>query len=153
MSDRRFTLDTNVLVYAMDRQSGDRHRLARRIIAQAPFCDCWLTLQSISEFYAAAMRKRLVSIDEARGQAEDWLDMFRTAAASTTAVRSALRLAASGRASYWHALLINTSAEAGCTAILTEDLSDGTEVAGVRVINPFAGTSLSAAAEALLAMD
>ena len=46
-----------------------------------------------------------------------------------------------------------TAAEAGCTAILTEDLADDSTLAGVRVINPFAGTSLSAAAEALLALD
>jgi predicted nucleic acid-binding protein len=153
MSDRRFTLDTNILVYAMDRQAGDRHALASQIIDMAVRVDCCLTLQSISEFYAAVTRKRLTSVAGARDQALDWLDMFPTVAASAGAVRTALTTAASGRASYWEALLVNTAAEAGCTAILTEDLSDGTTLAGVRVINPFAGASLSAAAEALLAND
>jgi predicted nucleic acid-binding protein len=153
MNDRLFTLDTNILVYAMDRQAGDRHVLGSRIIDRSLRVDCCLTLQSISEFYAVVTRKRLVSVIGARDQALDWLDMFPTVAASAGAVRAALTTAASGRASYWDALLVYTAAEAGCTAILTEDLADGTVLAGIRVINPFAGTSLSAAAEALLASD
>jgi predicted nucleic acid-binding protein len=151
MSDRRFTIDTNILVYALDRNAGHRHMLASRIIAQAVLRDCWLTLQSISEFYAAVIRKRLVSRPEAAAQAHDWLDLFRTAPVSADAVRAALASADAGRASYWDALLVATAAEAGCTAILTEDLSDGSILHGVRVLNPFAGTTLAPEAESLLA--
>jgi predicted nucleic acid-binding protein len=153
MSDRRFTLDTNILVYAMDRQAGERHVLSGRIVAMARQTDCWLTLQSISEFYAAVTRKHLTSIDEARDQALDWLAMFATATVTAGAVRMALTVGASGRASYWDALLVHTAGEAGCTAILTEDLADGTVMAGVRIVNPFAGATLSPAAEALLTVD
>ncbi len=150
MSDRPFTLDTNILVYALDRQAGDRHLLAGQIIALARRANCWLTLQSISEFYAAVTRKRLVNATAARDQALDWLDMFRSVPASSSGIRAALAAAAAGRASYWDALLIATAAEAGCTAILTEDLSSDSSVYGVRIINPFAGAVLSAEAEATL---
>ena len=154
MSDKYFTLDTNILIYALDRQAGARHVLASQIIDLATVStNCWLTLQSVSEFYAAATRKRLVPVAGARDQALDWLSMFRIAAASASGVRTALGIAASGRASYWDALLAITAAEAGCTAILTEDLASDSMFAGVRVINPFAGTLLSAAAEALLTLD
>lgn len=150
MSDSRFALDTNILVYALDRQAGHRHVLARGIIDRAVLLDCWLTLQSISEFYFAVTRKRIAAIEQAHDQATDWLEMFHTASPSIHAVRSALALSASGRASYWDALLVATAAEAGCTAILTEDLADGSSLAGVRVINPFDGTALAPAAEAQL---
>jgi predicted nucleic acid-binding protein len=50
-------------------------------------------------------------------------------------------------------VLIHTAAEAGCSAILTEDLADGATLAGVRIINPFAGAALSPAAEALLSTE
>ena len=43
-----------------------------------------------------------------------------------------------------------TAAEAGCSAILTEDLADGTVLGGVRVINPFSAFGLSEAADRLL---
>lgn len=150
MSGERFTLDTNILVYALDGAAGARQLLADEIVERARFCDCWLTLQAISEFYAVGIRKRLAPIAGVRDQACDWLAMFSTVAASAAAVRAALLMASSGRASYWDALLLHTAAEAGCTAILTEDLADGATLAGLRIINPFAGNTLSEAAEAVL---
>lgn len=151
MSGSRFTLDSNILVYALDRQAGERHRLASVIIDRAVLLDCRVTLQAISEFFAVCVRTRLVPIDEAMAQACDWLDMFATAAASADAIRAALSLATSRRASYWDALLVTTAAEAGCSAILTDDLGSGTVLAGVRVVHPFDGARLSPEAEALLA--
>jgi predicted nucleic acid-binding protein len=150
MSDERFTLDTNILVYGLDRRADVRHTLAVEIIRQARNCDCWLTLQSVSEFYAAATRKRIIAPTEAAAQANDWLDMFPSIPASATAVRTALASAATGRASYWDALLTATAAEAGCVAILTEDLSDGTHLYGLRVVRPFDGEHLTQAARDLL---
>jgi predicted nucleic acid-binding protein len=153
MSGERFSLDTNILVYALDANAGDRHVLAARIVKQAVRCECYLTLQSVSEFFAVVTRKRLVSRDEAIAQARDWLDLFRTVPASADAVRNALDAAASARASYWDALLVATAAEAGFTAILTEDLTDGSLLHGVRILNPFAGAALSPEATTLLAAE
>lgn len=142
MSDasERFTLDTNVLVYAIDNAAGIRHQLAGHIVRHAVRRDCWLTLQAVSEFYAAVTRKGIVSRFDAAAQAADWLELFSCAPASETAVRAALSDAVAGRASYWDALLVATAGEAGCVAILTEDLADGCELNGVRIYNPFAST-------------
>jgi predicted nucleic acid-binding protein len=134
----RFTLDTNLLVYAIDSMAGNRHRLAREIVERAVRRDCWLTLQAISEFYAVVTRKGIVPPSDASAQSADWLDLFSCAAASESAVRTALADAAAGRASYWDALLLATAGEAGCIAILTEDLADGGALCGVRIHNPFA---------------
>jgi predicted nucleic acid-binding protein len=59
---------------------------------------------------------------DAAAQATDWLELFPCAAASNSAVRTALADAAAGRASYGDALLLATAGEAGCVAVLTEDL-------------------------------
>jgi predicted nucleic acid-binding protein len=153
MSDKRITLDTNILVYALDRGAGERHVLASQIIARSPFVDCWLTLQSISEFYTVVSRKRLVSAAEAADQARDWLAIFPSVAASASAVRTALDVVVGGQMAYWDALLIATAAEAGCTTILTEDMGDGSLLHGVLVLNPFADDGLAPAAETLLTAD
>jgi predicted nucleic acid-binding protein len=137
-SEERLTLDTNVLVYALDSGSGARHEAAEEIIQRAAYRNCWLTLQAVSEFYTVVTRKKIVRPSEAAAQARDWLDLFRSAAPSAAAVRTALGHAAAGRASYWDALLVATAAEAGCTVILTEDLADGDEFGGVEIHNPFA---------------
>ena len=134
----RFTLDTNLLVYAIDSAAGIRHQLSCEIVQHAVRLDCWLTLQAVSEFYAAVRRKRIVPPADAVAQAIDWLELFPCVAASSSAVRTALADAAAGRASYWDALLLATAREAGCVAVLTEDLADGAELGGVRIHNPFA---------------
>jgi predicted nucleic acid-binding protein len=136
-ADERFTLDTNLLVYAIDSAAGARHDVAGQIIQHAVRLDCWLTLQAVSEFYAVVTRKGIVQPPDAAAQAADWLDLFPCAAASETAVRTALADAAAGRASYWDALLLATADEAGCRVILTEDLADGADLGGVRIRNPF----------------
>ena len=150
MIGERFTLDTNILVYSVDRQAGRRQIIASEIIEKAVLRDCWLTVQAVSEFYASTTRKGLVRIPEATSQAEDWMTLFPCAASSPGAVRAALAAAAAGRAHYWDALLVATAAEAGCSFILTEDMADGDSFAGVRVLNPFSGASLAPEARRLL---
>jgi predicted nucleic acid-binding protein len=139
-ASERFTLDTNLLVYTVDSAAGIRHRLARDIVLSAVRRDCWLTLQAISEFYSVATRKMIVPRPDAAGQAADWLELFPCAAASETAVRTALWAASAGGASYWDALLLATAAEAGCVTVLTEDLADGEQLVGVQIHNPFSPT-------------
>jgi predicted nucleic acid-binding protein len=153
MSAETFTLDTNILVYSVDGSAGSRHDLAKIVVERAAFGPCCLTLQAISEFFFVVTRRRIMGRPEARPIAEAMIDLFPTIPPSATAVRAALATASSGRASYWDALLVHTAAEAGCTAILTEDLAADPTLAGVRVINPFAGATLSTDAETLLAID
>ena len=147
----RFTLDTNILVYCIDSAAGVRREMARQVVEAAVRRDCRLTVQAISEFYAAATRKGMMPRNEAAAQASDWLDLFPTLAASPSAVRTALITAAGGRAAYWDALLLATAAEGGCSAVLTEDMADGATLDGVRVVNPFGskGHLTSTAAEIL----
>ena len=151
MIGERFTLDTNILIYSIDHGAKAHHRMARRIIELAIRSDCWITLQAVSEFYAAATRKQRMPAAEAAAQAADWLEMFPCLSHPPTAVRAALTEAAAGRASFWDAQMLATAAEGGCSAILTEDMKDGAVLARVRVVNPFGPQDLTAAALSLLA--
>jgi predicted nucleic acid-binding protein len=153
MSAERFTLDTNILFYYVDFGAGPRHHRAIEVVERAVDLDCWLTLQSVSEFYAAVTRKGLVAPARAASLANDWLDAFPSATPSVSTMRAALVTVAAGRASWWDALLVATAAEAGCTTILTEDLSDGGSLHGVRVLNPFAGRDISPEVRILLDGD
>lgn len=40
--------------------------------------------------------------------------------------------------SYWDAAIIEAARAQGCREVLSEDLADGQDYAGVRVVNPFA---------------
>lgn len=136
-ADRRFTLDSNLLVYAVDLDAGWRHAASVQIVQRAARRDCWLALQAISEFYSVVTRKGYASPAAAASTANDWLQIFPSALPTIRAVRAALDDAVVGRASYWDALLVATAAEAGCAVILTEDLASGSRLGGVEIHNPF----------------
>jgi predicted nucleic acid-binding protein len=147
----RFTLDSNVLVYSVDGRAGIRHQLALEIVRRAAQTECWLTLQSLSEFYAAVTRKAMLRAADAAAQVIDWMTIFRCIPASSDAIRVALTHSVAARASYWDALLVATAGQAGCTLILSEDMADGSTLSGVEIHNPFAsGGRLTARARRLL---
>jgi len=56
---------------------------------------------------------------------------------SAELVLAAIGTTQSARISIWDALIIEATREAGCERVLTEDLSDGQVIRGVRVENPF----------------
>jgi predicted nucleic acid-binding protein len=153
MSGERFTLDTNILVYSVDGEAGRRHELASQIVELAANCDCWLTLQAVSEFYAVVSQKRLVPKARAAMLANSWLDLFPAAVASADNARFAIDSATESRLSYWDALLIATAGQAGCTAIVTEDLADGSILDGVRIVHPFGAEELPTRVRSLLGIN
>ena len=53
----RFSLDTNILVYAADRDSGDRHEQARKLLAGAAKRDCVLTGRVLAGFFTRRLGK------------------------------------------------------------------------------------------------
>jgi len=152
MSGERFTLDTNVLVYAADRRAGVKHDLAVDILDRSVERDCVLTVQALGEFYAAVARKRLLAAAEAAELIRIWLRLFPTVAAGDAALLAALRDAAAWRLAFWDAMLLATAREAGCRTILSEDFQDGTTLGNVTVRNPFAGSSFPADVRDLLGL-
>jgi predicted nucleic acid-binding protein len=150
MTTERFSLDSNVLVYAADGRAGARHTRALQILILAARRDCVLTLQALGEFFHAATRKRLATRHDAAAQVRDLLAIFPTAAAGVDSFRMALIEAEEGRRSFWDGLLVATAARAGCTYLLTEDMQDGTRVDGLTILDPFVGDELPEPVAALL---
>ncbi len=142
MSGERFSLDSNVLVYSVDRGGHAKQERAILILDRAKDRDCVLSVQSLGEFYVAVTRKGLVASAAAASLAGNWLTVFPTCAATDSALRSALAMAASGRLAFWDAMLVSTAREAGCTLLLSEDMQDGMSVGGITVRNPFVGDEL-----------
>ena len=143
MSGERFSLDTNILVYAADRLAADKHQLAVELVHRAVGRDCVLTLQSLAEFYQAVTRKGVVPAREAADQVRDWTALFPIAAADEASLTAALLLTTARKVSIWDALLLATAAAAGCTVVVSEDMQHGQRLGGVRLCNPFKAGALS----------
>lgn len=148
---RRFGLDTNVLIYAIEAGGGEKAVRAEAIVRRAVATRrCLLTVQNIGEFHAACVRRRHAPPQAAATRAAGFGDLFATAAAGMDEARLALSEAAAGRFSYWDALLLATLGRAGCSVLLSEDMADGAVLAGVTVRDPFAGPELPPEIGALL---
>lgn len=150
-----FTLDSNILVYAADGRDPVRRFAAIDIIESAAALNCVLLPQALAEFFHVVVRKRILPQAAAAAQVEDWMALFTVVGGpGAAALRTAIDAALAGRFQLFDALFLATAAEAGCTAAISEDMADGADLNGVRVVGAFdqAG-NVSPAAHALLHPD
>jgi len=130
-------VDTNVLIYANDGGAGAKHRRAVELLTRL-FEDAngALSIQVLSEFYAAATRKLLMSSQEAEEIIRD-LGGWIIQRPDHAAILRAAALHRRHKISWWDALILDSAVELGCNVLWTEDLSDGQRFGPVRVRNPF----------------
>jgi len=132
----RISLDTNILVYAVDLDAGSRHLQAIDLIDRAAGLDCVLTLQVLSEFYAVSTRKGLPP-HEASQFIRDWQIIFPVACPRTAALTNAIKAVQQHGLAFWDAMLWAVARDAGVHTLFTEDFQHGRELGGVHFINPF----------------
>jgi predicted nucleic acid-binding protein len=131
-------IDTNVLLYAISGNPAeqDKAKRANEILADR---DLALSVQVLQEFYVQATRaSRPDPIPHQ--QAVRLIESFRRFPVQdiTTAVlMAALGTRQRFQLSYWDSAIIEASRAMGCTEVLSEDLGDGQDYAGIRVVNPF----------------
>ncbi len=140
-ADRRFTLDTNILIYAIDRDAGQKHHLSKKLISEAALCDCVLTLQALGEFFFATTRKNLLDPSAAIRFLDSFQEVFDTVSATVSTLHEAIEMVKNHQISFWDAMQFSTAKQAGCIALLSEDLQDDWQYSGLAVINPFAANA------------
>ncbi|HXA55434.1 MAG TPA: PIN domain-containing protein [Solirubrobacteraceae bacterium] len=130
--------DTNVLLYAISRDSEEQAKAARANELLA--CrDIGLSVQVLQELYVQATRERRAD-RLTHEQAAALVDSFRRFPVQETTVAVMLAALATRQRfeiSYWDAAIIEAARTLGCEVVLSEDLSDGQDYGGVRVENPF----------------
>lgn len=131
-------VDTNVLLYAISTTQADG---AKASMAQALLTnrDIVLSVQVLQEFYVQATRTSRphhLSHDEAVARIRTWR-RFPIVDITTGVLDSALAIKARFQLSYWDSAIIAAAKQAGCSEVYSEDMSDGQDYGGVRVVNPF----------------
>jgi predicted nucleic acid-binding protein len=133
----KLTFDTNILVYAADRDAGHRHDVATQLIRRAARADCIMVLQTLGEFIRAATRRVGLDLEAAAGFVEDWQTVFTIVEAVQVDLRAAIDAVQNHRLSFWDAMLWATAKRAGCRYLLSEDFQNGRALGGVTFLNPF----------------
>jgi predicted nucleic acid-binding protein len=137
MTAARF-LDTNILLYSISRNpaEGTKRSIA---IALLDADDLALSVQVLQEFYVQATRATrpdALAHDIAAGLIRTWL-RFKIQETTLPVMLGALDIKATYRLSYWDAAILAAARALGCRELLSEDMSHGQEVEGVRIVNPF----------------
>ena len=133
----RAFLDTNVLVYAIDRSDQAKHEIAQELLVRRAD-DLVVSAQVLSELYAVITRKFRDSITpEQAASFVDRVSGLPVIAIDADLVRDAIAMSRDAQLSYWDGLILAAARLAACDVLLTEDLSHGSTIAGVRIENPF----------------
>jgi predicted nucleic acid-binding protein len=137
MSDRIF-VDTNILVYAHDLSSGDRHAKASAVIESL-----WeagtgvISTQVLQEFYVTVTRKiknPLKSV-EAREIIRNYLAWPVQVNDPETTIRAS-EIEEKNSLSFWDALIVAAALRLQAKKIISEDLNHGQIIEGILIENP-----------------
>lgn len=130
-------LDSNILLYAASKDPADAAKSARsaRLIAETNF---GVSMQVAQEFYHNARLKARLAITA--GQAETIIGLLLARPLVVTDAElfaHARQLCERYQLRYWDAAIVAAAARLKAPVLYSEDLSDGQEYDGVRVVNPF----------------
>lgn len=132
-------VDTNVLLYAISRAPDERGKAKRanEILGSRYLA---LSVQVLQEFYVQATRPSrgdALTPEQGVELVESFL-RFPAAPMTTELMLAAVATHRRFGISYWDAAILEAGRSLGCAVVLSEDLSDGEDYAGIRVENPFA---------------
>lgn len=131
-------VDTNILLYAISRDPDEQEKAARakELLSSR---DVSLSVQVLQEFYVQATRDSRAD-RLTHEQAATLVDSFRRFPVQETTLGVMLASMSTRQRfgiSYWDAAILEAARALGCDVVLSEDLSDGQDYAGVRVEDPF----------------
>lgn len=137
MTVMRF-VDTNVLLYSISTVPAESNKAAKACELLRSR-DLALSVQVLQEFYVQATRPSRpnpLTHDEAVAFIRTWR-RFPTQDVTLSVLQDALAIKARWQLSYWDSAILAAARQAGCDEVLSEDMNDGQDYGGVKVVNPF----------------
>ena len=136
-------VDTNVLVYRFDHRFPGKQAIATKLLREGIIQDTIrIPHQAVLEFVQAATKplqvgKPLLSVEDARREAEEFLTQFVILYPNEAVVRTALRGAAAYQLSWLDAHLWAYAECFGLSELISEDFQHDRLYGTVRAVNPF----------------
>lgn len=138
MSARTF-VDTNVLIYAHDVDSGTKREVASTLLREL-----WsermgaLSPQVLQEFYVNVTRKIATPLSKEAARLVVNSYAIWCIECTPADIAAAFQIEDESRIGFWDALIVASAVKSGAFRILSEDLNAEQVIAGVRIENPFA---------------
>ena len=134
----RFFIDTNILIYALDPDEGQKRTLSADLLRQT-ISSHTLTLspQSLNECYRVlTQRRKLMPVEAARSYVRV-LAPWAIAPLDAATTERAWSVQDKAKLSWWDSLMVAAALRAECRLFITEDMQDGATIDGMRIGNPF----------------
>ena len=135
-----FLLDTNVLIYAYDKDEIEKSKKAEEMLAKCFLGEINFAIsnQNLAEFVYATTRKSKLSFEQAMVNAKDIFNSktFKKIDYTSETVISAIEIANEFKTSFWDSLLAATMRENGIFNIYTENAKDF-KIPWIKAVNPF----------------
>ena len=129
-------VDTNVLVYSMDKfDPGKKSRCRRLLASLTGELRGVISTQVMQEFFVAVTRKLGVDVLLAKDILHSF-EHFEVVIVTPDMIKDAVDCSVINRLSFWDALIVVAAESARCERIWTEDLNHGQIIRGVRIDNP-----------------
>jgi len=132
-------VDTNVLLYALDEDQGDRYE-----VASAAIETLWesnegvLSTQVLQELYVNLTRKLKKPMTRLRARSTvERYTTWKVHQVTPDDIVAAAELEQRHSLAFWDALIVISAQRIGADRILTEDMQSGRSFGGVRIENPF----------------
>jgi len=134
-------IDSNVVVYANDRNAGHKQTRAIDVIRQLMCAQNGsLSIQVLQEYANVALIKLKQEAEVVLRQLK-LLESLTVIAPTPKMVRRSVEIRNVYHIAFWDAAIIGAAEMGECDAILSEDLNTGQYYSGIEVVNPFASSS------------
>jgi predicted nucleic acid-binding protein len=134
-------IDTNVLVYRLDRSEPKKRTIARKLIADlAQGRDTillWQVAGELARQLSTWRHQGRLSQDQVVRLSRIPRRMFPLALPTEPVLDRALQYATTYTLSHWDSMLVAACAEAGVTTLYTEDMGAPRKIDIVELVNPF----------------
>lgn len=130
-------VDTSVLAYLFDDREPAKQRRAEQTLHDSN--DLVVSTQVMLELFSVLTRKFEPPLTAGEGKhVLATLRRLEVVSSDADLVMQAAHTADQLQLSIWDAMIVEAACMSGCDRLLTEDLTDGATLRGVRIVNPFA---------------
>lgn len=137
MKDRCF-IDTNILIYPFDNSNSSKQKACSTFLTQILVnAEPVISTQTLGEFFNVVVRKLNFPKQDAMFEVQKLTETFPVYEIKTENVLHAMQISNATQFSYWDSLILAMAIDTGCSVLYSEDLSNGQEIEGIKIVNPF----------------
>lgn len=128
-------LDSNILVYAEIHADSEKGLRSIELVSRT--AGGVIPAQALGELLRVVQRKAPTLFPDVREGLNRYRKSFRTPQTTDAVIAAAAELAQERKMQFWDCVICVAAAQAGARILFSEDMQDGADIRGLRIVNPF----------------